>query len=137
MITSRKLSDLHPKVHLMAETFLEECRRQSIDVLIYCTYRDAEAQNKLYDIGRRLPGKTVTDAKGGQSMHNYRLAFDWVPLIHGKPAWNDKVLYLICGEVAESIGLEWAGRWKRRKETAHCQWTGGLSLEDLQAGKMP
>jgi peptidoglycan L-alanyl-D-glutamate endopeptidase CwlK len=63
------------------------------------------------------------------------VAFDFVPLVNGKPAWNDTKLFTKCGEIAEKHGLEWAGRWKRFSELAHCQYTNGLTLADFQAGK--
>ena len=135
MINSRSLSDLNPKVAAMCSEFINRCKAEGIDVIITSTYRDAEAQNKLYAQGRTEPGKKVTNAKAGQSYHNWRVAFDFVPLVNGKAMWNDAVLFLKCGEIAEGVGLEWAGRWKKFNETAHCQYTGGLSLADFQAGK--
>jgi peptidoglycan L-alanyl-D-glutamate endopeptidase CwlK len=89
----------------------------------------------LYAQGRTAPGKKVTNAKGGQSFHNWKVAFDFCPIVNGKPNWNDVALYTKCGEIAESVGLEWAGRWKSFKELAHCQYTGGLTLHDFQQGK--
>lgn len=135
MINSRKLSDLHPYVEQMASAFIEICRQRGIDVLITSTYRDDESQNALYAKGRTSPGPRVTNAKAGQSWHNWRCAFDFVPLSDGKPMWNDLSTFEQCGEIAESIGLEWAGRWKSFKEMAHCQFTGGLTLADFQNGK--
>lgn len=136
MINSRKIEDLHPKVQVLAKRFIEECDKAGIDVLIYSTYRDAESQNALYAQGRTKPGKVVTNARAGQSFHNWRCAFDFVPVVAGKARWDDKDAYRTCGNIAESIGLEWAGRWTGSlKETAHCQFTGGLSLADFQRGK--
>lgn len=135
MINSRKIDDLHPKVAEMCRKFIAKCEAQGIDVLITSTYRDAEAQNELYAQGRTKPGKIVTKAKAGQSFHNWRVAFDFVPLLYGKPAWNDTALFTRCGEIGESVGLEWAGRWVRFKELAHFQYTGGLRLADFQSGK--
>ena len=135
MINSRSLDDLNPMVKELAEKFIANCKVHGWDILIYSTFRDAEAQNAIYAQGRTLPGKIVTNAKGGQSFHNYRVAFDWVPTLHGKPLWNDEAAYLKCAEIGEALGLEWAGRWKSFKETAHLQYTGGLSLADFQAGK--
>lgn len=135
MINSRSLDDLHPKVKELAEKFVAGCKGQGWDILIYSTYRDAEAQNKIYAQGRTSPGKIVTNAKGGQSFHNYRVAFDWVPMLGGKPLWSDEAAYLKCAEIGEALGLEWAGRWKSFKETAHLQYTNGLRLADFQAGK--
>jgi len=136
MINSRKLEDLHPRVKAMADKFIVECDKAGIDVLIYSTYRDNEAQNALYAQGRTAKGVIVTNAKGGQSFHNYRVAFDFVPVINGKARWNDQDAYRTCGKIGEDIGFEWAGRWTGKlKETAHMQYTGGLSLADFQAGK--
>jgi len=136
MINSRSLDDLHPRVKKLAEQFKAECLAQGYEILIYSTYRDNEAQNAIYAQGRTTKGSIVTNAKGGQSFHNYKVAFDWVPMLHGKPLWNDAIVYGKCARIGEALGLEWAGRWAGKfKETAHMQYTGGLSLADFQAGK--
>jgi len=135
MINSRKLEDLHPKVKALAERFISSCAKQNIDVLITSTYRDAESQNALYAQGRTTPGSKVTNAKAGQSFHNWKCAFDFVPIVNGKAQWNDTALFTKCGEIAEALGLEWAGRWVKFKELAHCQYTNGLTLQDFQQGK--
>ena len=135
MINSRSLSDLNPKVAAMCSAFINKCKEQKIDILISSTYRDAESQNALYAQGRTTEGKKVTNAKGGQSFHNWKVAFDFCPIVNGKPNWSDVALYTKCGEIAEGVGLEWAGRWKTFKELAHCQYTGGLTLHDFQQGK--
>jgi peptidoglycan L-alanyl-D-glutamate endopeptidase CwlK len=145
MVNSRSLNDLHPTVKALCESFIAKCKQENIDVLITSTYRDGESQMALYALGRTVIGNNskpskpfgdiVTNAKAGQSFHNWRVAFDFVPLIHGKAVWNDTKLFTRCGQIAESVGLEWAGRWKSFKEMAHCQYTGGLVLADFQAGK--
>ena len=137
MINSRDIKDLHPHVRTLVERFLAACAKEGIDVIITSTYRDMESQAALYAQGRTAPGKIVTNAKAGQSWHNYRLAFDFCPIINGKAQWNDTKLFTRCGEIAESVGLEWVGRWKSFKELAHCQATAGLTLAQLQAGKLP
>ena len=92
MINSRSLSDLNPKVAAMCSEFINRCKAQGIDVIITSTYRDAECQDKLYAQGRTEPGKKVTNAKAGQSFHNWRVAFDFVPIVGGKAVWNDDAL---------------------------------------------
>jgi len=135
-MASRSLDDLNPIVREKAQLFVSTCALQGIDILIYCTYRSEEEQNVLYAQGRTTPGKIVTNARGGESFHNFHLAFDWVPVVGGKPQWSDTKLYLKAGIIAESVGLEWAGRWAGSlRETAHCQYTGGLKLAELRAGK--
>lgn len=135
MINSRKLSDLHPHVAVLAASFIQECAKAGIDVIITSTYRDNESQNALYAQGRTTSGPRVTAAKGGESYHNYRVAFDFCPIINGKPDWANTMTFSKCGIIAESLGLEWAGRWITFKELAHCQWTGGLTIADFKAGK--
>lgn len=134
-MASRSLSDLHPKAREKALQWIDACKAKDIDVLVYCTYRSAAEQDDLYRIGREIPGKRVTNAKGGQSMHQYRVAWDAVPLIGGKPQWSNSELYLRMGEAAEALGIEWAGRWKSFRETAHFQYTEGLKLADFIAGR--
>lgn len=134
-MASRSLDDLLPVVKRKAEEFRKLCADQGMDILIYCTYRSPEEQNGLYAQGRSKPGKIVTNARGGESWHNHRCAFDFVPLVAGKPAWSDTNLYRKAGVIAESVGLEWAGRWTGSlRETAHCQYTGGLTLAQLKSG---
>jgi peptidoglycan L-alanyl-D-glutamate endopeptidase CwlK len=139
MINSRKIDDLHPKVAIMCKKFIAECDKQDIDILITSTYRNGESQAALYAQGRTKPGNIVTNAKAGQSFHNWKCAFDVVPLRNGKPVWGtngkDLELWNKVGAIGESVGLEWAGRWKRFKEFPHFQFTGGLTLADFQAGK--
>lgn len=144
MISSRKIEDLHPKMQVKARAFVDKCHAAGVDVLVTCTYRDAEEQNRLYARGRTVTiedghkvGK-VTNAKAGQSMHNYRLAFDCVPLRAGKPVWGttgaDAALWERVGAIGESVGLEWAGRWKTFREYPHFQLTEGHPLSYFQGG---
>jgi len=135
MINSRKIEDLHPIVADMCRSFLERCKEVGIDVIITSTYRDLESQQALYNQGRTTPGRKVTNAKPGQSFHNFKVAFDFVPIINGKAQWNDLKLFKKCGDIAKSVGLEWAGDWVTFKEYAHCQYTANLSLKDFQNGK--
>jgi peptidoglycan L-alanyl-D-glutamate endopeptidase CwlK len=135
MINSRNIDDLHPKVADMCRQFKAKCQDTGIDIVITSTYRDHESQAALYAQGRTKAGQVVTNAKPGQSFHNYRIAFDFAPIVNGKVPWKDLVLFLECGEIGESVGLEWAGRWRKFKEYAHFQYTGGLTLKDLQADK--
>ena len=134
-MASRSLSDLHPQAREKAMQWETACRREGVEVLIYCTYRSGAEQDMLYAIGRTAKGKIVTNAKAGDSFHQHRVAWDAVPLVGGKPAWGAKDLYAKMGEVAKTLGIEWAGEWVRFKETAHFQYTGGLTLADLKAGK--
>ena len=138
MINSRKIEDLHPTVQAKVIKFKAACEDEGIDLLITATYRDHESQNELYAQGRTKKGVVVTNARGGQSMHNWRCAVDVVPLRNGKPVWDTKdPVWPKVGALGEEAGLEWSGRWTgKMREMAHFQYTGGLSLADLQNGKV-
>lgn len=137
MKTSRDLADLQPGVRVMAEAFLAACRESGIDVLVTCTLRDWESQASLYEQGRTKPGSRVTNAKAGDSAHNYGLAFDVVPLRDGKPVWGtiadrDRALWVQVGKIGEACGLEWGGRWNTFLDLPHFQDLGGKTLAELR-----
>lgn len=137
MINSRNVKDLLPPVAALAQKLIDNCEKEGIDLILTSTFRDFEAQASLFEQGRTKPGQVVTCARAGQSYHNYRLAFDVCPIVNGKANWNDMVLWRKIGVLGEELGLEWAWRWKSNQEMAHFQFTGGLRIADLQAGKQP
>ena len=136
MINSRSLDDLLPAVKVRVEKFINSAKDAGIDLLVTSTYRDNESQNALYAQGRTKPGRIVTNAKGGQSFHNYRCAVDVVPLLNGKPVWDaENDIWQKVGDFGIAAGLEWAGNWTKFREMPHFQYTDGLNLADLQIGK--
>lgn len=141
MITSRKLEDLNPTVREKALNMEKRCEAElGIDLVFTATYRDDESQDALYAIGRTIKGTKVTNAKAGYSYHNFRLAFDVVPVRHGKPVWNttgeDGKLWQDIGRIGKECGLEWGGDFKSLKDLPHFQDTKGLTLAQLRSGAM-
>lgn len=84
-------------------------------------YRSPERQDMLSKLGVH-----VTGAKAFQSYHQYGLAADCAFLREGqlviseKDPWAMKG-YTLYGEVAESVGLTWGGRWKIM-DFGHVEW---------------
>ena len=127
---SRKIEDLHPCLQPLAVEFLRLCEMSGLEILITCTYRDNAEQNLLYSYGRTVPNpngnpkSTVTNARGGESEHNFTLngkpaakAFDVVPLVNGEPMWDTRhISWLILGNVwrkgiqNSEYYLDWLGR---------------------------
>lgn len=136
MIASRSLDELLPPVAERARQLIDLCKQQGIDLLVTSTYRDFEEQTRLYALGRGLPGQIVTWARAGDSWHNWRRAFDVVPLRNGKPVWSirgyDKELWMKVGELGESVGLEWGGSWDRHPDYPHFQDKMGRTLYGLK-----
>lgn len=143
MIDSRDLALLHPFVQAMARMHYDACLAVGIPLLFTSTLRDDEAQDHLYAQGRTRPGKKVTNAKAGQSMHNHGVAYDVVPLDgKGKPIWDvdaklpdGRKIWDVVGELGEAQGLEWGGRWKF-KDMPHFQYTQGIMWQQFKNGEM-
>ena len=128
-MASRKLSDLAPGYSQRFMQWLDACRAQGLDLLVTSTLRTMAEQDALYAIGRTKPGKRVTNAKAGQSAHNFGLALDFVPIVDGKPEWTGKSSqWQMAGKLAPAYGLEWAGTWTRFRELPHVQVPGWRSL---------
>jgi peptidoglycan LD-endopeptidase CwlK len=130
-ISSRSLADLHPAVAEKAKKLIALCKAEGIDLLVTSTYRSMDEQADLYAQGRTKPGKKVTNAKPGASLHNHALAFDVVPLVSGKPVWNN-TLWPRIGSLGESLGLTWGGRFQTFKDFPHFQFTAGLTLAEIK-----
>jgi peptidoglycan L-alanyl-D-glutamate endopeptidase CwlK len=136
MINSRDLMDLRPRTRAKAQAFIRECLKLDLPVLVYSTYRDKEAQDAEYAKGRTAPGKIVTNAKGGDSYHQYKVAFDFVPLVAGQPSWGSKDHYQKCAAIGKSLGLEWGGDFTTLVDMPHMQDTLGFSIAEYKAGKV-
>ena len=91
-ITLSRIETAHPALRAqLREIYSEVCSRLTgraqcrfVEVL-----RSSARQAELYAQGRSKPGKIVTNAKPGQSWHQYGLAIDFCLIIDGKEAsWN-------------------------------------------------
>lgn len=120
-MSSRSLDDLHPEVRPLVDAFLSACKAAGADILVTCSRRSNDEQTALWNQGRTTPGHIVTNAKAGQSAHNYGLAIDVVPMVNGKPDWHgaDPVWQTI-GKLGQAAGLTWLGASDSKfKEMAH------------------
>ncbi|MHB1001435.1 MAG: M15 family metallopeptidase [Armatimonadota bacterium] len=106
-----------------------------IKVMMTDGYRSIADQNKLYARGRTAPGSVVTNARGGYSWHNFRLAADYAFIIDCKVTWKGP--WEIFGRIAKQCGLEWGGAWKSFKDRPHVQWTNGRTLAQMRAMAKP
>ncbi len=131
-MASRSIEALAPDVRRKAVEFIAACKVQRLGVLIYCTLRSNSEQAVLYKSGRSNDGSIVTNCRPGESLHNPDVdgmawAFDAVPLNFGKALWSDDKALELMGECGESVGLEWAGRWRGSLvEKVHFQLKGGV-----------
>ena len=138
--------NLHPKVGEQAGSLVRIAGERGIQVLITDGFRSFEEQDDLYAKGRDASGNIVTHAKAGESYHNYGLAIDFALLMdngeatwdmsfdgngNGNPDWQEVVA------IAKELGFEWGGDWENFKDYPHLQMDFGLSIRELQRGKLP
>ena len=167
-MASRSIEVLAPAVKEKARKLIMVCNSVGVDILIYCTLRSLEEQARLYRQSRSwgeikdkilkfrnrgfdyladildnvgpCNGKHVTNAAPGESWHNYAEAWDAVPLIGGKAAWNyydAKEQWDAYGECVTQLDMEWAGNWKSFREYPHAQLRHGSNpLKVFDADKI-
>jgi len=139
---SRDLKDLHPDLRWRAEKLIEQALAASIPIMIYRTLASFAEQQALYDEGRTRPGKIVTNAKAGESYHNYGLALDFCidppgPGVEWRAAVDinedQKPDYQQIGELGEDLGFQWGGRWKKQGlgDVGHLQMSFGYHWRQL------
>lgn len=124
------ISKLEPRFAEKVMDFLEIARESGLNVDALAGIRTFKEQDALYAQGRSKPGKKVTNAKGGQSWHNYGLAVDIVFKVNGTWSWDEANPWSKLGMIGQQHGLEWGGAWKTSKDRPHFQYTGGLSIKE-------
>ncbi len=131
IITDRRIDTLHPLVRAKAKEFILRAEKElSIKLRVTSALRTWEEQTRLYNKGRSAPGNKITNAKAGESYHNYGLAFDVVEIKNGKAIWNNPNWKKI-GELGKSLGFEWGGDWVRLVDKPHFQMRFGRHYTDL------
>lgn len=144
--SAENLKNLHPAVEAGAKDLIRLSHScYNIDIRITQGYRTKKQQDALYDQGRSSAGEIVTNARGGESMHNYGLAFDFVQMVDGDISYDleydgnnsGKSDWREVAAVGKALGFEWGGDWKRFVDYPHFEMTFGYSLDDLQAGERP
>lgn len=111
----RALAKVHPALAHRAKKIINAARVDGYELRVVQGLRTFAEQDALF---RKRP--KVTNARGGQSMHNYGLAVDFAFVINGKVSWDDKY-YPKIGKWAMNAGLEWGGAWRKFKDMPHCQ----------------
>ncbi len=130
-ITQKRIDKLHPIVRDEVKNIIAECDAAltgKAKIRITEGLRTFDEQAQLYAVGRTKAGKKVTNAKAGQSIHNYGLAVDMCLIIDGKTAswdtakdWDDDKIadWYECVKIFAKHGWQWGGNWKTFKDLPH------------------
>jgi len=157
LVTLNRIKLLHPKVRqeaLEAYKYINhKLLGKNVRLRFAYTLRTFGEQDELFQVGRtKLFDKKgnrfgiVTNARAGQSIHNYGLAIDIVLLIDknndgsfetaswniesdtdkdNKPDWMEVIDYF------KYLGWAWGGEWKSFPDYPHLEKTFGLSWKEL------
>ena len=114
------LATLLPATQRVARQWLSQAvpkaKAAGVEVRLICGTRSYAEQDALY---RQRP--RVTNAKGGQSMHNFGLAFDF-GVFRGREYLEKSLLYMDLGRLAMQLPqVTWGGSWKSLVDPAHIQ----------------
>jgi peptidoglycan LD-endopeptidase CwlK len=118
----RKWDKMNPRYKqrlLMVFKIMKE--RHGYELVLLEGYRSPQRQNMLSG------NKNTTLAKAYQSYHQFGLAADVAFKRNGKVVISERDPwamrgYQLYGEVAESVGLTWGGRWKSIQDYGHTEY---------------
>lgn len=122
-VTIDKLEDVDPKLAEFARRLMKGMASIGHPMFVSEGFRSMERQAELYAQGRTKPGKVVTNAKPGESLHNTGRAVDIV--FDSNNPWADSHPWELAGKVGESIAMamgvkvSWGGRWAGLKDLPH------------------
>jgi len=137
-LTIDRIATAHPKIREELKNYYIECNNKlpkGVRLRFAYVYRSVEEQNKLYNQRPK-----VTNAKGGQSIHNYGLAFDIAILLDKDNNgtfesidWNISSPYFkLVVDYFKTKGYEWGGDWKNFKDYPHFQKAFGYTWQSLK-----
>ena len=137
-LTIDRIAQAHPKIREELKQYYIECNNKlpkGVRLRFAYVYRSIAEQNVLYNQRPK-----VTNAKGGQSIHQYGLAMDYVIMLDKDNngtfetiEWDLKSPYhKVVVDYFKSKGYEWGGDWKSFKDYPHFQKAFGHTWQSLK-----
>lgn len=126
MIYSTDINDLRADVAANCRVFISLMAAAGYTVQLVNTLRDQEYQTHLH---------LTAGAPATVTFHGHGLAFD---VCEKKYGYAHADFFTKVGEIAQKIGFEWGGSWKK-PDKPHIQWSnhGAYSGSMIIAGKYP
>jgi peptidoglycan L-alanyl-D-glutamate endopeptidase CwlK len=130
--SERNIRTLHLRAQEAARVFLGAFAAAEFQVRIISGNRTYREQDAIYAQGRTKPGKIVTKAKGGQSNHNFAIAWDIGIFIDGKYL-PESPFYKAAAPIAlaATTGVEWGGNWTT-PDRPHYQLITGMDIAEVR-----
>lgn len=152
-LNSIKKKDLKPIVAFKRDQLVKIMAAVGHPITVTDESRTFEEQDALYAIGRTKPGSIVTNAKAGESLHNFDVAFDVAFTTKTGITYDGP--WQMLGTVGTILGLEWGGwpdkatmaaniegdvespvSWPGFIDKPHFQYLAGYTLENFQKGQI-
>lgn len=128
--SEKRLKALMPEFATKIRLLVERVSKRGYQVEITQGLRTFAEQDALYAQGRTRKGPKVTNAKSGQSLHNYGLAADFALMKGSKYVWPDPhPVWQVIAEEAKTLGLE-AGYYWQHPDKPHVE-VAGLGWREL------
>ena len=137
-----KIDTLHPlireEVRKLVDVINTTVLKSNVKMIVTQGLRTFDEQTKLYNQKPK-----VTNAKAGQSLHNYGLAFDFCLADGGKTIWDvakdfdgDKVAdWMEVVKIFKASGYAWGGDFRSITDRPHFEKTFGHTWQQLLAIK--
>ena len=137
-----KIDTLHPlireEVRKLVDVINTTVLKSNVKMIVTQGLRTFDEQTKLYNQKPK-----VTNAKAGQSLHNYGLAFDFCLADGGRTIWDtvkdfdgDKVAdWMEVVKVFKAAGYVWGGDFRSITDRPHFEKTFGHTWQQLLAIK--
>lgn len=134
--SKKYIETLLPEVQPYAVALIQKAALNGIQAKVISGHRTYAEQDALYAKGRPDNGPKVTNAKGGQSNHNFGIAFD-IGIFEGTAYLGSSPKYKALGLLGMDLGLDWGGNWKSFKDQPHFQlrpsWANGMNEREMLA----
>ncbi len=135
--SERNISTLHIKAQESARQFLQALSGFGVVARIISGTRTYKEQDALYQKGRfGSPGPIVTNAEGGESNHNFGIAWDVGLFRDGEYLDGDTAeeigWYEAAAAAVSAVPLEWGGNWTSFRDVPHYQLKTGLSTSAVR-----
>lgn len=126
-----RLNGVHPEIVLALNKIFGVMKSLGYPMFVVSGVRTDEEQRKLYAQGRTSPGRKITyiDGINKRSKHqinkitNYGHAVDCafinLPDTDKDETWDGP--WELYGVLAETLGLDWGGRWKTLVDRPHIE----------------
>jgi peptidoglycan L-alanyl-D-glutamate endopeptidase CwlK len=100
-------------IYLISKLVIE-ARVNNIQIMPFNFFLSAEEVHKYF-----LEGKSQVDGYVKKAKHQFWQAMDLVIIKDGRPVWDRIPEYELLGQIWESMGGVWGGRWKSLNDIYH------------------